>query len=93
MKCLLVEPDYRASYPNVALMKLSTKLKNEGKTAEYFKGIKQRTLDSPYDEIYITSLFTYEAQITLETIKHYQQAFSEARIIVGGIFPGLVQRF
>ena len=90
MKCLLVEPDYRASYPNVALMKLSTKLKSEGKSAEYFKGMKQRTLDTPYDEIYITSLFTYEAQITLETIKHYQQTFPEARVIVGGIFASLM---
>lgn len=92
MKCLLVEPGYRSSYPNIALMKLSSQLKKEGKSTEYFKGMKNQTLDNPngYDEIYITTLFTYESKITLDTIKHYQKNFPEARIIVGGIFASLM---
>lgn len=92
MRCLLVEPGYKASYPNVALMKLSTKLRAQDKSVEYFKGKKQRTLDTHngYDEIYITSLFTYEAEKTIATIKHYQRTFPEAKIVVGGIFASLM---
>lgn len=47
MKCLLVEPGYKTKYPNLALMKLSTKLKQEGHNVEYLKGIKPITLNNP----------------------------------------------
>lgn len=90
LRCLLVEPDYKTKYPNLALMKLSTKLKQEGKTVEYFKGRKTGTLDGGYDEIYITTLFTYESKTVIATIKHYQTTFPNAIIQVGGIFASLM---
>lgn len=93
MRCLLVEPDYKSKYPNIALMKISTKLKDQGHIVEYFKGKKQPTLDGGYDEIYITSLFTYESEITISTIKHYQKTFPLARIEVGGIFASLMPEY
>jgi len=93
MKCLLVEPGYRADYPNIALMKLSTKLKNEGKVVEYFKGKKPRTLDSAYNEIYITTLFTYESEETIDTINYYKQSFPSAKIQVGGIMASLMPEY
>lgn len=93
MKALLVEPKYRTKYPNLALMKLSTKLKREGYEVEYFKGMKPRTLEDTtnggYDHIYITSLFTYDSEVTLETINYYKKAYSYSKIIVGGIFASL----
>lgn len=89
--CLLVEPDYKTKYPNLALMKISTKLKQEGKTVTYIKGIKPRVLndDEEYDEIYITSLFTYESEKVLQTVKFYKQRYKHAKIMVGGIFATL----
>lgn len=93
MKCLLVEPGYRAEYPNIALMKFSTKLKSEGKSVEYFKGKKPRTLDGDYDEIYITTLFTYEAEETIDTINHYRRNFPSADIQVGGIMASLMPEY
>jgi len=90
INCLLVEPDYKAKYPNLALMKLSTKLKNEGKNVDYFKGMKPKTLDHDYHEIYITTLFTYQSKITIETIKHYKRGYPKAEIQIGGIFASLM---
>jgi len=93
MKALLVEPKYRTKYPNLALMKISTKLKSEGHEVEYFKGMKPRTLEDSinggYDQIYITSLFTYDSEITLDTINYYKNTYPQAKIFVGGVFASL----
>jgi len=94
--CLLVEPDYKIKYPNIALMKLSTKLKKEGHSVEYIKGIKQPTIDDwfiRYDEIYITTLFTYESDIVIETINKYKKKFSKSKIFVGGILASLMPAY
>ena len=93
MSCLLVEPGYHASYPNIALMKLSTKLKQEGKRVEFFRGMKPRTLDTNYDEIYITTLFTYESEETIKTIIHYKRNFPSANIKVGGVMASLMPEY
>jgi len=95
MKCLLVEPGYTAKYPNLALMKISSKLKQDGHNVTFVKGTKNQTLEEAwngikYDEIYITSLFTYEAPITIRTIKHYQKNHPHAKIYVGGILASLM---
>lgn len=98
MKCLLVEPGYRAKFPNIGLMKISTMLKEEGHEVEYIHGIKKRTLDSNnhYDEIYITSLFTYESEITIKTINYYKRSYPNSKIYVGGtlatLMPNLIKR-
>ncbi|GAH01991.1 unnamed protein product, partial [marine sediment metagenome] len=93
MKALLVEPKYRTKYPNLALMKISTMLKSEGHEVEYFKGIKTLTLEDAitggYDQIYITTLFTYDSEITIETINYYKYTYPGAEIFVGGIFASL----
>ena len=91
--CLLVEPEYKTKYPNIALMKLSTKLKNEGYSVKYIKGIKQPSIDDwfvKYDEIYITSLFTYESEIVIDTINNYKTRFPKSKIFVGGILASLM---
>jgi hypothetical protein len=92
MKCLLVEPDYETKYPNLALMKISTKLKNEGSKVDYFKGKSPNTLDNyaGYDKIYITTLFTYYSKITIDTINYYRKMYGKERIEVGGIFASLM---
>lgn len=92
-KCLLVEPDYKIKYPNIALCKLSTKLKGENKEVEYFKGKKPLNLinlNESYDEIYITTLFTYYSEVTIDTINYYKKRFPNAKISVGGILASLM---
>lgn len=93
MSCLLVEPGYRSDYPNIGLMKWSTKLKQEGKKVEYFKGKKPRALDSCYTEIYVTTLFTYESEITIDTINHYVRSYPEATVQVGGVMASLMPEY
>jgi hypothetical protein len=93
MKCLLVKPDYKVKYPNLALCKLSTKLKNYGNQVEYVKGMKPMTLSNlneHYDEIYITTLFTYHSEICINTINFYKNRYKDAKIFVGGIFASLM---
>ncbi len=74
-------------------MKISTRLKQQNTEVEYFKGMKPRTLEDTttggYDHIYITSLFTYDSEITLDTINFYKKAYPKAKITVGGIFASL----
>jgi len=93
MRALLVEPSYRTKYPNLALMKISTKLKNEGYDVEYFKGMRHRSIEDSFnggfDEIYITTLFTYDSEITVDTINYYHKSYSRSKIFVGGIFASL----
>ena len=93
MRALLVEPKYRTKYPNLALMKISTRLKRQNTEVEYFKGMKPPTLESStmggYDHIYITSLFTYDSEVTLDTINYYKKTYPSAKIVVGGIFASL----
>jgi hypothetical protein len=91
-----VEPDYKVKYPNLALCKLSTKLKKEGHTVKYYKGMEPfnfDTLDNPYDEIYITTLFTYESDKCIETINHYKKTYPNAKVHVGGIFASLMPEY
>lgn len=94
MKCLLVEPGYRAKFPNIGLMKISTKLKQAGNEVEYIHGLKKRTLDGiNYDEIYITTLFTYESKITIDTINYYKRAYPNAEVYVGGALATLMPEY
>lgn len=93
LNCLLVEPNYTSAYPNIALMKLSTWLKKEGKNVEYFKGKKPRSLDGVYDEIFITTLFTYYAEITVDTINYYKRSYPSAKIRVGGVMASMMPEY
>jgi len=93
MRALLVEPNYHSKYPNLALMKISTRLKREGYETEYFKGMKhptlEDTLNGSYDEIYITTLFTYDSEVSINTINYYKKTYPRAKIVVGGILASL----
>ena len=77
IKALLVEPNYKTKYPNLALMKISTKLKKQGVEVYYYKGMKpysfEEVINGGYDEIYITSLFTYDSEETINTINYYKR--------------------
>jgi hypothetical protein len=87
MNVLMVEPSYAAKFAPLGLMKYSTWHKLQGHSVDFYKGMKPKTKD--YDLIYITTLFSWDADVTIETIKHYQRNYT-AKINVGGIFATLM---
>jgi hypothetical protein len=96
-KILLVEPAYRNKYPPLGLMKISTYHKNKGDKVFFIKGKLSKNLHEGFrnikwDHIYITTLFTFHWNITLNTLKHYKNLFGKTSAIkVGGIMSSLMQ--
>lgn len=87
-KALLVEPEYKAKFPSIGLLKFSTFLKQKGYSVKYVKG--EKLIKGDFDEILITSFFTYDWRVTVDTIKHYLNAFQSSNIRVGGIYASLL---
>ncbi len=93
MKVLLVEPGYKAKYPPLGLMKISTYHKQRGDEVCFYKGTSSILRDRGWDIIYITSMFTFKWKTTIDTIKFYQrEKHKGAKIIVGGILGSLLQK-
>lgn len=95
MNVLLVEPNYPVSYPNLALLKISSKHKSVGDNTKYIQGNLQSPIhlfEAPYipDIVYISSIFTYESKKTISCINFYQENYKNSEIKVGGIFPTLM---
>lgn len=86
---LLVEPDYKAEYVPLSLMKISSLHKLKGDTVKFQKGINNFLSAKP-DVIYITSLFTWDYNIVVKTINTYRALFPKATIKVGGICASLL---
>lgn len=84
-KILLVEPDYNNKYPPIGLMKISTYHKNKGDYVEFFKGYPPYNAIIEADRIYVTSLFTFYYDKTVETIEYIRQFYPDSRIHLGGI--------
>lgn len=93
MNILLVEPDYNNKYPPMGLMKISTYHKNRNDSVRFYKGkmpdIKWKQLD--IDRVYITTLFTFYYQKSVEVIKYYCERIAPNQIYVGGIMATLMQ--
>lgn len=86
---LLVEPNYKAEYVPLSLMKISSWHKLKGDTIHYQKGINHFLSFTP-DIIYITSLFSWDYKIVINTINTYKNIFPKADIKVGGICASLL---
>ena len=87
-KCLLVEPDYKYKYPNLALMKISSYLKKLNYKTEFYRGLKP--IGEEYEYIFITTLFTYYYDIVVDTINYYKINYPDSKIIIGGILASLL---
>lgn len=82
---LLVEPNYQNKYPPIGLMKLATYHKQKGDHVIFYKGKAPFVLITKVDRVYITSLFTFYFDITVDTINHYTQYINKENIFLGGI--------
>lgn len=96
---LLVEPGYKTKFPPLGLMKISTYHKKLGDNVKFVKGYYSiqsecgDTLQNTiWDRIYISTLFTYNWKITVDTIKWYKWLMRDdiSKIYVGGVLASLM---
>lgn len=84
-KILLVEPNYRNKYPPIGLMKISTYYKNKGDFVEFHKGLLPKNEVEEFDKILITTLFTFDFEMCVQTIRYYATIVGIKNVFVGGI--------
>lgn len=94
---LLLEPDYKAKYPPLGLMKISYYHKKIKKDYVIFaKGkLPEKIKDKKFDRIYISTLFTYEWKETIRAIQYAKTLLKKieeyrTRIFIGGIAATLL---
>lgn len=91
MKVLLVEPNYKNKYPPMGLMKISTYHKQLGDEVRFVKGFSSDVDKEVWDRIYITTLFTFDFDVDVETINHYKLLVNNIdNLYVGGIMASLM---
>lgn len=84
-KILLVEPNYKNKYPPIGLMKISTYFKKKGDFVEFHKGLLPQAEVSVFDKVFITTLFTFDFEMCVQTIKYYNAIVGAGKVLVGGI--------
>lgn len=84
-KILLVEPNYKNKYPPIGLMKISTYYKNKGDFVEFHKGLLPKNEVEKYDKVLITTLFTFDFEMCVQTIRYYIAIVGSESVFVGGI--------
>lgn len=91
MRVLLVEPNYKNKYPPMGLMKISTYHKMLGDDVRFVKGFDHSVDREVWDRIYITTLFTFDFDVNVETINHYKLlVINIDDLYVGGIMASLM---
>lgn len=91
MRVLLVEPKYKNKYPPMGLMKISTYHKMLEDEVRFVKGTDPSIDAEVWDRIYVTTLFTFDFAISVETIKHYMRLVNNIdALYVGGIMASLM---
>lgn len=89
---LLIEPSYKNKYPPLGLMKISTYHKLLGDTVYFTKGTHSVLKNWHWDRIYISSLFTFNWNTTVKTIKYYLKSVSRPEnIYCGGVMATLMK--
>lgn len=91
---LLIEPGYRNKYPPLGLMKLAQYHGPNGKNdhVRFVKGEDQSAKDTPWERIYITTLFSFEWERTARSIDYALDLVGGQahRVFVGGIAASLM---
>lgn len=93
-KILLVEPGYKNKYPPLGLMKIAQYHGPNGKKdiVRFIKGCDTSVLDTCWDRIYVTTLFSFEWKRIAETIDFAIEASGRnpSNVFVGGIAASLM---
>lgn len=84
-RILLVEPNYKNKYPPIGLMKISSYYKSKGDFVEFHKGILPKSEVKQYNKVLITTLFTFDFDMCVETIRYYIAIVGVKNVYVGGI--------
>lgn len=84
-RILLVEPNYKNKYPPIGLMKISTYYKSKGDFVQFHKGLLPVAEVETYDKVLITTLFTFDFDMCVETIRYYAEIVGLSKVYVGGI--------
>lgn len=84
-KILLVEPNYKNKYPPIGLMKISTYFKLKGDFVEFHKGLLPKNEVKEFDKVMITTLFTFDFDMCIQTINYYIAIVGIEKVFVGGI--------
>ena len=83
---LLIEPNYRAKFPPLGLLRIASYHKECGDRVAFSRGCNPELRELKWRKIYVSSLFTYELPRTVRTIKYYRPSVdSNDDIIVGGV--------
>jgi len=106
MRVLLVEPNFpippksknHKNFLPIGLLKLAKMHMLKGNEVKLIRGnlspkeIRKVGNNSWYipDEILITTLFTYWKKYVVECVKHYDNLFPSAKIVLGGIYASLM---
>ena len=91
MRVLLVEPNYKNKYPPMGLMKISTYHKMLGDEVCFVKGFDSSVDERVWDRIYVTTLFTFDFDVAVETINYYKLLVNNINdLFVGGIMASLM---
>lgn len=93
-RVLLVEPKTRTSYPPLGLMKIATYHKLRGDYVKYVIGTNRQIVQEQWDKIYITSVFTYDFNKLIETVRYYvkNNPYNFDKIQIGGVSASLLHK-
>jgi len=92
-KILLLEPSYKNKYPPLGLMKISSYHKDLGDEVIFSKGKLKKYKEYCWDRIYITTLFTFEWEKTIEIIDYAKTLIdNKQKIYIGGITATLMPK-
>jgi hypothetical protein len=93
---LLIEPGYRNKYPPLGLMKLAQYHGPRGKRdkVKFIKGIDKGVLNTSWDRIYVTTLFSFEWKRISDSIDFALLASGKqpSKVFVGGIAASLMHQ-
>ena len=80
-----IEPNYKNKYPPIGLMKISSYFKSKGDYVFFSKGLLPHGDVAMFDKVFITTLFTFDFDICVDTIRYYIEIVGTERVFVGGI--------
>jgi len=91
LKVLLVEAGYKNKYPPLGLMKISAYHKELNDEVVFVKGKNKEIKEQKWDRIYVTTLFTFYWNKTIDVIKYYYKSVNTPKkIYIGGILATLL---